>query len=223
VVEKLVRTLDAVAGLAGADVLVLGLDGGRFLGPLHALGARPSLVAPAPGLDAAPVPLAGPSSSASEPDRPSPVEAPPGPPASMAVLAGTPAAIPLPDASVDLIIGAWSVYRGVDERELAEADRVLRATGRLVVVHDYGRDDLEGLRGPERPEVASWSRRGGPFLRAGFKIRVVHCRADFASLDEATEVLEEAFAGPGAALAGTLHRPRVTYNLAVYHRPRPAP
>jgi hypothetical protein len=119
-----------------------------------------------------------------------------------------------------VILGAWTVYRGIDPVELAEADRVLRPAGRLVIVHDYGRDDLAALGDPGRPEVASWSRRGGPFLRAGFKIRVVHCRADFGSLEETAAALEEAFGAGGMVLAGTLRRPRVSYNLAVYHRVR---
>lgn len=127
-----------------------------------------------------------------------------------------------PDASADVVVGAWSVYRGVDPTELAEADRVLRPDGRLVVVHDYGRDDLSLLIGADRPEIASWSRRGGAFLSAGFKIRVVHCWLDFGSMEEAVEVLGAVFGDRGLDLASSLKRPRLSYNLAIYHRVRPA-
>ncbi|HSL33133.1 MAG TPA: methyltransferase domain-containing protein, partial [Candidatus Limnocylindrales bacterium] len=91
---------------------------------------------------------------------------------------------PLPDGSADAVVAAWSAFRGVTAAEVAEADRVLRPGGRLLVVHDYGRDDVSRLRG-DRPEYGLWSRRDGPFLTAGFRIRVLHCFWTFASLDEA--------------------------------------
>ena len=109
--------------------------------------------------------------------------------------------------------------RGVDPRDLAEADRVLRPDGRLLVVHDYGRDDVSRLRG-DLPEYGLWSRRDGPFLSAGFRIRVVHCFWTFASLEAMTAFLGGAFGEVGAALAATLKRPRLSYNVAVYHRSR---
>jgi SAM-dependent methyltransferase len=121
------------------------------------------------------------------------------------------------DASFDVLVSCWSSFRGVDPDELAEASRILRPGGRLLVIHDYGRDDVSRLRG-DRPEYGSWSRRDGPFLRAGFRIRVVHCWWTFDSIDEATSFLEEAFAEAGRDLAATLKRPRLSYNVAVYHR-----
>ena len=125
----------------------------------------------------------------------------------------------LPDGSADAVVAAWSAFRGVTAAEVAEADRVLRPGGRLLVVHDYGRDDVSRLRG-DRPEYGLWSRRDGPFLTAGFRIRVLHCFWTFASLDEAASFLEAAFGGTGRALAAGLKRPRLTWNVAVYHRTR---
>lgn len=126
---------------------------------------------------------------------------------------------PLPKASADTIVAAWSAFRGVDQAELAEADRVLRSDGKLLVVHDYGRDDVSRLRG-DLPEYGSWSRRDGPFLAAGFRIRVLHCFWTFVSVEEARSFLAEAFGETGSALAATLRRPRLSYNVAVYHRTR---
>jgi hypothetical protein len=139
-------------------------------------------------------------------------------------LTSTPATQPLrleaPDASADVVLGLWSAFRGVDAAEIAEVDRVLRPGGRHLAVHDYGRDDVSHLYG-DRPEYGAWSHRLGPFLTGGFRVRVVHCFWEFDSQDAATKFLADAFAEAGAALAATLKRPRLSYNVAVYHRSRP--
>ncbi len=124
------------------------------------------------------------------------------------------------DASAEAIVGAWSSFRGADAVELGEAERVLRPGGRLLAVHDYGRDDVDRLLG-ERPESTTWSRRGGPFTDAGFRIRVVHCFWTFDALDDATAFLDEVFGAPGVSLAAGLRRPRLAHNVAVYHRTAP--
>jgi hypothetical protein len=123
----------------------------------------------------------------------------------------------LPDASVDAIVSYWSGFRSASLAELHEADRVLRHAGRLLVVHDYGRDDVSRLRG-DLPEYGSWSRRDGWFLRNGFRIRVVHCFWTFESMESAAAFLEEAFGADGLAVLATLKRPRLSYNVAIYHR-----
>ena len=87
-------------------------------------------------------------------------------------------------------------------------------------MHDYGRDDVSRLRG-DLLEYGLWTRRDGPFLRGGFRIRVLHCWWTFASLDEAREFLVGAFGAVGEAVAAELRRPRLSYNVALYHRDRP--
>lgn len=126
---------------------------------------------------------------------------------------------PLPDASADAIVAEWSGFRGVDEHEIAESERILRPSGRLLVVHDYGRDDVSKLRG-NLPEYGVWSRRDGPFLRSGFRLRVLHCFWTFESMDEAQSFLRDAFGELGRAVADSLKRPRLSYNVAIYHRSR---
>lgn len=131
-----------------------------------------------------------------------------------------PARLPLADCSVDVVVGGWSTFRGVDAAEIAEVDRVLRDGGRLLLVHDYGRDDVAALRG-ELPEYGAWSRRDGPFLAGGFRIRVLHCWWTFEDVEAAREFLSEAFGPAGAAVGASLKRPRLSYNVAIYHRSRP--
>jgi hypothetical protein len=128
-------------------------------------------------------------------------------------------ALALPDASFDVVVGWWTAFRGVDPSELRAVDRLLRPGGRLLVVHDYGRDDVSRLRG-DQPEYGAWSRRDGPFLTGGFRIRVLHCWWAFDSLESMRAFLEEAFGEAGVTLAGRLKRPRLSYNVAVYHRSR---
>jgi hypothetical protein len=122
-----------------------------------------------------------------------------------------------PDTSADAAVSYWSGFRTANLDELHEADRVLRHGGRLLVVHDYGRDDVSRLRG-DLPEYGEWSRRDGWFLTNGFKIRVVHCFWTFEAMEEAAGFLDEAFGAAGRAVAATLKRPRLSYNVAIYHR-----
>ncbi len=142
----------------------------------------------------------------------------------------SPLVLDAPDESLDAVVTLWTAFRGVAAPDLEEADRVLKPGGRLLVVHDYGRDDVSGLRDPQAPEYQVWSRREGPFLSsAGFKIRVVHCFWTFASLEEAQTFLADAFGEAGETVAARLKRPRLSWNVAVYHRwrgglvPEPGP
>jgi hypothetical protein len=122
-----------------------------------------------------------------------------------------------PDGSVDVVIGTWTSFRGAAPAEIREAQRVARPGGRLLVLHDYGRDDVSRLRG-DLPEYGAWSHRSGPFLGSGFHVRVIHCFWTFESIDDATDFLAAAFGDTGREVAGSMTRPRLSYNVAVYHR-----
>jgi SAM-dependent methyltransferase len=125
--------------------------------------------------------------------------------------------IDAPDDSADVVLSLWMPFPGDLTRVEREVDRVLRPGGRLLVLHDYGRDDVSRLRG-DLPEYGLLSRRDGPYLRGGFKVRVVHCFWTFGSIDEARDLLEAAFGAVGSQVAATMRRPRLTYNVAVYHK-----
>ena len=124
----------------------------------------------------------------------------------------------LPAASADVVVGLWSSFRGAPPADVERAERVLRPGGRLLAVHDYGRDDVSYLRGRDRPEYGAWTKRNGPFLNSGFKVRVIHCFWTFDSMDDCRAFLARAFADAGTAVAERLKRPRLSYNVAVYHR-----
>jgi len=129
----------------------------------------------------------------------------------------------LPEGSVDVVVGLWSAFSGVDPAEQAEVDRILRPDGRLLIVHDYGRDDVSRVLGPDRPEYGTWSRRTGPFLTGGFRVRVLHCFWTFESAEATSAFLADAFGDAGAEVAATLKRPRLSHNVAIYHRNRGGP
>jgi hypothetical protein len=123
------------------------------------------------------------------------------------------------DASADVVISFWAALDGPDRAELlARAQRLLRPDGRLLLVMDYGRDDLDVVRGPGRTaDLVAWSRRDGWFLSRGFRIRVIHTFWTFATLEEGVELLRAAY-GPAAEPAvSRLRRPRLAHNVAIYH------
>ncbi len=128
-----------------------------------------------------------------------------------------PAPFDAPAGSADVVVSYWSAFRGVAPEQVVDARRLLRPGGRLLVVHDYGRDDVATLRG-DPPEHGLWSRRDGPFLADGFKVRVVHCWWTFDTLEEARGFLADGFGRPGRDVGERLARPRVSYNIAIYHR-----
>lgn len=117
----------------------------------------------------------------------------------------------------DVVLGAWSSFREAHDIAIAASLELLRPGGRLLVVHDYGRDEIDRLMG-DRPESTTWSRRGGPFTEAGFKIRVVHCWWTFDAMEDAARFLHDAFGDAGTEFAATLRRPRIAHNVAIYHR-----
>jgi hypothetical protein len=132
-----------------------------------------------------------------------------------AILAG------LPAAEADVVVVPWSELATPDSALVGAAERLLRPGGRLMLVHDYGRDDVWSLWPDRRDRLVLWSQRRGPFLGAGFRVRVIHCWWTFESTEQARELLAAGFGGAGVELAGRMKRPRLEYQVAIYHRSIP--
>jgi SAM-dependent methyltransferase len=129
----------------------------------------------------------------------------------------------LPAGGADVVVALWSDLATPGSPFIADAMRLLRPGGRLLIVHDYGRDDVWRLRPDSCAELVAWSQRNGPFLGDGFRIRVIHCWWTFDSLEQARELLGGAFGEAAVEVADRMKRPRLEYNVAVYHRSAPTP
>jgi len=129
----------------------------------------------------------------------------------------------LPAGEADAVIAMWSQLAVPGSAFVAEAERLLRPDGRLLLVHDYGRDDVWSLWPERQARQVEWSQRRGPFLGAGFRVRVIHCWWTFESIEQARDLLAAGFGELGIGLADGMKRPRLEYQVAIYHRPVPAP
>jgi len=128
----------------------------------------------------------------------------------------------LPAGDADAVVAMWSELALPGTAFLAAAEGLLRPGGRLLLVHDYGRDDVWCLRPDVRTRQVEWSQRRGPFLAAGYRIRVIHCWWTFESPERARHLLESGFGALGADLASQMRRPRLEYQVAIYHRSTPS-
>jgi hypothetical protein len=124
----------------------------------------------------------------------------------------------LPPGEADVVVVLWSEHAVPGSAFVDAAESLLRPGGRLLLVHDYGRDDVWLLWPRLRDRHVEWSQRRGPFLGAGFRIRVIHCWWTFESIESARELLGAAFGEAGLEVAGRMKRSRLEYQIAIYHR-----
>ena len=141
------------------------------------------------------------------------------------IVEGSPSALPLRDAAVDLVLTSRIEPDDTSFPVVDEALRVLRPGGRLVAIGYYGRDDVGALL---EPEVASHARaathhRGGWWFRNGFKIKVVHARLDLGDADTAHELLPRLYGDRGRAFLMGPHPSSLRLNLGLFHREKPRP
>ena len=135
------------------------------------------------------------------------------------IVEGDPARLPLRDGAVDVVLTAAITPDDASMALVAEALRVIRPGGRLIVLGYYGRDDVAPLLQPElaAQAVETTRRRTGWWLRNGFKIKVVHARMDIEDPAVAHELLPRLFGDRGRAYLMGPHRSSLRLNLGLYH------
>ncbi len=129
----------------------------------------------------------------------------------------------LPAGCADVVVRYWGESGAVaapDRAAMTAAERLLRPGGRLLMVMDYGRDDVARLRPEgETPEIYRALRaRDAQYAAQGFKLRVIHDWWQFDSLEEASGFLSEAFGDRGERVASEMRRPRLSHKVVIYHR-----
>jgi len=136
------------------------------------------------------------------------------------IVEGEPTALPLRDGAVDIVLTSLIDPDDASLPKIAEAQRVLRPGGRLIVIGHYGRDDVSALLDPEVVEHAmeATQRRTGWWLRNGFKIKVVHARLDLGDTQTAHELLPRLYGDRGRAYLMGAHRLSMRFNIGLYHR-----
>jgi SAM-dependent methyltransferase len=135
------------------------------------------------------------------------------------IVEGEPTGLPLRDRAVDVVLSGTIEPDDRSLPEVAEALRVLRPEGRLIVIGYYGRDDVSKLLEPEVVAHAreATQRRTGWWLRRGFKIKVVHARLDLRDEAAAHELLPRLYGDRGRAFLMGPHPERPELKLGLYH------
>ena len=140
------------------------------------------------------------------------------------IVAGSSTSLPLRDGAVDVVLSSLIDPVDASMPAIAEARRVLRPGGRLIVIGHYGRDDVASLLEPEVVEhvMEATQRRTGWWLRNGFKIKVVHARLDLGDAATAHELLPRLYGDRGRAYLMGPHPPSLRLNLGLFHMAMPA-
>ncbi|HEY8177570.1 MAG TPA: class I SAM-dependent methyltransferase [Candidatus Limnocylindria bacterium] len=132
---------------------------------------------------------------------------------------GEPTALPLRDDAVDVVLHGLIEADDAWLPAIAEALRVIKPGGRLVVIGYYGRDDVGPLLEPEVVAAArqATQRRSGWWLRHGFQIKVVHAHLDLRDVDLAHAILPRLYGDRARAFLMSAHPPMPELKLGLYH------
>jgi SAM-dependent methyltransferase len=138
------------------------------------------------------------------------------------IVRGEPERLPLRDGAVDIVLSGTITPDDASLPSVAEALRVLRPGGRLIVIGYYGRDDFSSLLEPEVVEHAleATQRRKGWWLRNGFKVKVVHTCLRLADAEAGHDLLPLLYGDRGRAYLMGPHAASPALKLGLYHRVR---
>jgi len=132
------------------------------------------------------------------------------------VVPGSAEAMPLEADCVDVAYATWSYFFGAgSEPGLREVRRVVRAGGDIVVVQNYGHDELSRFWDARESECASWPPW---FAKQGFSCTVVDTSWRFKTPDEALAVLEFLWGQRARTYAVEHSQTEFNYKVAIYHQ-----
>jgi ubiquinone/menaquinone biosynthesis C-methylase UbiE len=132
------------------------------------------------------------------------------------VVPGGAESIPLEDTSVDVAYATWACFFGPgSEAGLHEVERVVRSGGDIVVVQNYGHDELAAFWPSSEAECETWPPW---FEEQGFACQVVDTVWRFQTIDEALAVLEFLWGERARDYVLAQDKVEFGYKVAVYHR-----
>jgi SAM-dependent methyltransferase len=130
-------------------------------------------------------------------------------------------AIPLEENSVHVAYATWAYFFGPgSEPGLAEVERVVQPGGDIVVVQNYGHDELARLWTPDEARCEEWPPW---FAEHGFGCNIVDTVWRFQSPEEAVAVLGFLWGEGTQTHVQESGRVEFGYKVAVYHRRVPEP
>jgi len=210
--ERLMAAIDPERKVLAALERIVPLSGKRIADVGTGIGYYPMLLAHRTGrtygIEADPALLAEARRRASDAHQPN-----------IRIVEGHPTSLPLHNGAVDVVLSAGISPDDTSLPAIAEALRVLRPGGRLVVIGYYGRDDVAPLLEPEvvAQSIEATQRRTGWWTRHGFKIKVVHARVDLSDADLAHDLLPRLYGDRGRAYLMGPHPSFLRLNLGLYH------
>ena len=125
-------------------------------------------------------------------------------------------AIPLEDSRVDVAYATWAYFFGPgSEPGLDQVERVVRPGGDMVIVQNYGHDELARFWTASESKCETWPPW---FMEQGFTYQVVDTVWRFRTQDEALAVLEFLWGEPARRYVLEHNKMQFGYKVAIYHR-----